>query len=189
MEKTRCEHWGPRRRQPNDSSQVWLWACAPLSATLTAHISLWHGRRGDVSSPLLGLFHVPGPCMATLQIRGAIFPLASGPHHLLAVRTLCGSCSGSWPVCYIMAMCGSTWSLKSIWRGHQSCQQPLGSHSQPPPPMNSNAGPDQAMWGEVEKMLKSLTYKLSMMCWAWNNLLFTFLLIFSPSGQRATIRH
>lgn len=95
---------GTTRKQPSPilSSEVWFLNTCNSSDQISEPVFLrWTER--SWSSHCLGLFHVPGPSMATFQI-GKDIPLSPGPHHLSAVRTVCSSGSSSWPACYLMVM-------------------------------------------------------------------------------------
>jgi hypothetical protein len=110
-----------------------------LAHSQNLYFSLRWNKR-SWSSHFLGLFHVPGPHLSAFQIRDDT-PLTPGPHHLSAVRTVCGSGSSSWPACYLIAMNRSTWMLVKHWEDHQSCQRASGSLYQLLPPINSKARP------------------------------------------------
>lgn len=91
--------------------------------------------------------------MITFQI-GLAIPLALGPCHLSAVRTVRSPGSSSWSACYLMVTFRSSGMLVKPVKRPSSCQRPLGSHWQPLPPMNSDTGPDHAVHIEEEKRLE-----------------------------------
>lgn len=136
----------------------------PLANSHSPYFSLrWKVR--SWSSCILGFFHWPGCSMANFQIAD-YFP-HSRPTPPVSCQGNALSClSHSWPACYPKpsAEVGGWWW--SIWGDYWSYQRALGSHCQPPPPVNSEEGPDQVMCAVVAKKQKAPTDEWSMIWWA-----------------------
>lgn len=156
----------PKRRQPlpNLSSPMWCLNTCLSFHELSPEFTFLKWNKRSWSSYCLGLFHVPGPSLAIFQI-GEDIPLAPGPHHLSAVRTVYPLAPASWTACALMVIRRSTGCWWSMWGGHQSCQRALASHWQLLPAMNIKTGPGHTVCVKDEKRLKALTFKQSMICW------------------------